>query len=404
MRFVRTRVPVLLLALLSGLLQTPAQADTLQLTVAEDKTTGYNRSAFKHWIDADKDGCDTRSEVLIEEAIVKPKIGPKCKLTGGRWVSVYDGKTITNPSQLDVDHLVPLAEAWRSGAWKWTAAQRQAYANDLGNWETLIAVSANTNRSKSDKDPALWMPSIDRCVYIMHWVTTKWRYSLSVDVKELNAIEKISQECFGTTSIRLPPTLYKVIDDSSNSDKPALPVIPAPVVTYIEKEGITENRVVPIDIFIPEITGFDANKMGLFLINLKGSGRPEQLDCGINQNNNDFKRLSNYDNYIPIVPISLTCDFPAGRAAEFQLQVIPKKGFQSSFSNSRAVGPVTPFKVEVTLSGASPTPTPTPSQILITPVTPGAFCSPAGAIGKSSSGVTYTCKSSPTDSRNRWRQ
>jgi hypothetical protein len=67
----------------------------------------------------------------FEEAIVKPKIGPKCKLTGGKWISAYDGKTITNASQLDVDHLVPLAEAWRSGAWKWTPVQRQTFANDL---------------------------------------------------------------------------------------------------------------------------------------------------------------------------------------------------------------------------------------------------------------------------------
>ena len=166
MKFVRTRVLVLLLVFMSGLLQAPAQAETLQLTVAEDKTTGYNRSAFKHWIDTDKDGCDTRAEVLIEEAIVKPKIGLKCKLTGGKWVSAYDGKTITNPSQLDVDHMVPLAEAWRSGAWKWTAEQREAFANDLDNSEALIAVTLSTNRSKGDKDPSSWMPKETQCNYV----------------------------------------------------------------------------------------------------------------------------------------------------------------------------------------------------------------------------------------------
>jgi len=93
-----------------------AMATDVPLTITEDKLTGYDRSLFKHWIDADKDGCDTRAEVLIEEAIVKPKVGPKCKLTGGKWLSAYDGKTVINSSLLDVDHMVPLAEAWRSGA------------------------------------------------------------------------------------------------------------------------------------------------------------------------------------------------------------------------------------------------------------------------------------------------
>ena len=150
MRIYRAKIILLTSILVVGFLGTPAQAETFQLTVADDKATGYNRALFKHWIDVDKDGCDTRAEVLIEEAIVKPKIGPKCKLTGGKWLSAYDGKTLTNASQLDVDHLVPLAEAWRSGAWKWTAAQRQSFANDLENSEALVAVTLTTNRSKGD--------------------------------------------------------------------------------------------------------------------------------------------------------------------------------------------------------------------------------------------------------------
>ena len=193
MRLKRARVLVLLLVVSSGLLQTPAQADTLQLTIAEDKATGYNRALFKHWIDADKDGCDTRAEVLIEEAIVKPKIGLKCKLTGGKWVSAYDGKAITNASQLDVDHLVPLAEAWRSGAWKWTAAKRQAFANDLDNSEALIAVTLTTNRSKGDKDPTLWTPAKSYCEYLNSWIKIKSQYNLTVDVLEWNFFKAASE-------------------------------------------------------------------------------------------------------------------------------------------------------------------------------------------------------------------
>lgn len=195
MKFARSRVLALLAIFLGSIFQIPASASTHQLVVAEDKTTGYKRAAFKHWIDADRNGCNTRAEVLIEEAIEKPMIGPKCKLTGGKWFSAYDGKTITSATKLDVDHMVPLAEAWRSGAWKWTAAQRQAFANDLENSETLIAVTATTNRSKGDKDPSLWMPAKDQCVYVQNWISIKTNYSLTVDSLESEAINSLLGTC-----------------------------------------------------------------------------------------------------------------------------------------------------------------------------------------------------------------
>jgi len=399
MRFYKAKIILLASVLVVGFLGTPAIASSFPLTVSEDKLSGYNRNLFKHWIDADKDGCDTRAEVLIDEAIVKPKIGPKCKLTGGKWVSAYDGKTITNSSQLDVDHFVPLAEAWRSGAWKWTPMQRQAFANDLEDSRALIAVTLSTNRSKGDKDPALWMPSIDKCVYLMNWITIKWKYSLTVDVKELAGIERI-KECFGDRNFSIIRDVPKVIEDSLNIDKPALPILPAPVVSYIEKSEVFANLVVKVDITVPEINGFDSKRMLLSLVDLKdSSGRPVKQNCSFNNGNN---RLIEYDRYIPVIPISLGCEIAAGRLAEFQLQLIPKDGFLSDFSNSRTVGPIVPFKVEVTSTG--PSPIPTPSQAVVSPISPGAFCSPAGAIGKASSGVTYTCKASPTDTRNRWRQ
>ncbi len=80
-----------------------------------------------------------------------------CYPTSGRWYSPYDGATWTAASDLDIDHMVPLAEAWASGAWAWTTSRRQTYANDLGGPE-LWAVTDNVNQSKSDKDPAEWQP------------------------------------------------------------------------------------------------------------------------------------------------------------------------------------------------------------------------------------------------------
>ena len=117
-------VTAVLVSFLLGLVPTPVSALSADPQISPDYSQGYNRESFgKDWIDADKNGCKTRAEVLIAEAVVKPKVGKKCALTGGKWVSAYDAKTITDASKLDVDHLVPLAEAWRSGAWAWTAKQ-----------------------------------------------------------------------------------------------------------------------------------------------------------------------------------------------------------------------------------------------------------------------------------------
>jgi hypothetical protein len=156
-------------------------AEKITLTIAADQIGGYSRSLFKHWIDVDKDGCNTRYEVLIAEAIVKPKVSAGCYLTGGRWRSSYDGKVFTNPTGLDIDHMVPLAEAWRSGAWAWTATQRMDFANDLEDSRSLIAVTASLNRSKGDRDVAVWLPLRAQCNYISNWIAVKWRFDLTVD-------------------------------------------------------------------------------------------------------------------------------------------------------------------------------------------------------------------------------
>ena len=172
-------------AILLSLNISPAfAAEKITLTVTEDQVGGYSRSLFRHWIDADKDGCNTRYEVLIAEAIVKPKVGAGCYLTGGKWKSPYEGKVFTNPTGLDIDHMVPLAEAWRSGAWAWTAAQRMEFANDLEDSRSLLAVTASLNRSKGDRDIAGWLPAKAQCAYISNWIAVKSRFDLTVDPTE----------------------------------------------------------------------------------------------------------------------------------------------------------------------------------------------------------------------------
>ncbi|MET7297413.1 HNH endonuclease family protein [Embleya sp. NPDC005575] len=167
------------------------------LRVAEENRAGYDRDAFRHWVDADKDGCSTRAEVLIEEAVTPPEIGAKCALTGGRWYSYYEDAYVDGASGLDIDHMVPLAEAWDSGASAWTPQQREQYANDLDQPRALVAVTAKYNRSKADQDPGTWLPPYEgaRCTYLTDWVTVKTKYDLTVDTTELATLERLGAQC-----------------------------------------------------------------------------------------------------------------------------------------------------------------------------------------------------------------
>ncbi|MGV9253239.1 HNH endonuclease family protein [Streptomyces sp. NPDC003697] len=187
-----------------------AEPNTLPMTAAVDSLPlaaevrdGYQRTSFRHWNAGENpaDGCNTRAEVLISEAIVPPEVLPGCKLSGGLWWSYYDARWMTPASTLDIDHMVPLAEAWDSGASQWTAQRREAYANDLGAQASLVAVSAASNRSKADQDPAQWLPpAVDgTCRYASEWIATKLRWGLTVDAVELEALVQLAEACPGTT-------------------------------------------------------------------------------------------------------------------------------------------------------------------------------------------------------------
>jgi hypothetical protein len=162
------------------------------LKVAPESRTGYVRTKFKHWVSVGN-GCDSRKAVIISEATVKPVVEKGCVIKGGEWLSVYDSVKVTDAGKLDVDHMVPLAEAWDSGASAWDDKKRELYANDQTDARHLIAVTGASNRSKSDRDPAEWMPTNEKykCQYIMNWVSIKVRWSLFVDEKELLAIKSI---------------------------------------------------------------------------------------------------------------------------------------------------------------------------------------------------------------------
>jgi hypothetical protein len=159
------------------------------LKVAEEVRAGYKRDNFKHWVGTGN-GCDSRKSVIISEAIKSPVVEKGCVIKGGEWLSIYDNVKVTEAGKLDVDHMVPLAEAWDSGAQEWDAKKRELYANDQTDPRHLIAVTGSSNRSKSDQDPADWMPTNKSytCDYIANWVSIKVRWSLSIDAKEKSAL------------------------------------------------------------------------------------------------------------------------------------------------------------------------------------------------------------------------
>ncbi len=177
------------------------------LVVSAETRAGYERTLFPHWIDADKNGCDTRDEVLIAEAIVKPTVGAGCRLGGGRWLSPYDGLETTDPATLDIDHMVPLAEAWDSGAGTWTTDRRRLYANDLGVDWALVGVTAGVNRSKSDQDAAEWLPPLVsyRCTYQSMWLAVKVRWALAVDSAERAALAAGIAGCSNRMPVAIAP-------------------------------------------------------------------------------------------------------------------------------------------------------------------------------------------------------
>ncbi|BCB80407.1 HNH endonuclease family protein [Phytohabitans flavus] len=165
-----------------------------QLTVAKaGSMRGYSRDRFPHWRDAGRN-CDVRDTVLERDGKDVELSG--CNVVSGRWVSVYDGRTLTKPSDVDIDHMVPLANAWRSGADKWNDDRRADFANDLTRPQ-LRAVSASSNRSKGDQDPSQWKPANRDfwCEYAVDWIEVKHFWQLRITADEKAALSDMLDTC-----------------------------------------------------------------------------------------------------------------------------------------------------------------------------------------------------------------
>jgi len=160
--------------------------------------TGYDRELYGDWIDADGDCQDTRTEVLVRQAD-----GPitwegdrRCEIESGTWHGPYTGRTFRDPSNLHIDHLVPLAEAHESGAAAWPAKRKRAFANSPKN---LIVVEAGANMSKGAEGPTEWLPPAQgyHCEYVERWVEVKEKWGLTMGPAERNAVRRLSEACPG---------------------------------------------------------------------------------------------------------------------------------------------------------------------------------------------------------------
>ena len=176
----------------------PAEQATLENTLLtqlgslriepEYEATPYDRSEFPHWDDEDGDGMNTRLEILSLE-----------KVGNVGWYSRWDGEWYAGEGGLsaprfDIDHIVSLKEAWRSGAGEWSTSDKDTFADDMLN---LTAVTASSNRSKGAKDASEWLPSeaSGKCYLLIRVIQVKTKWSLSIDQDEYTALKELTESC-----------------------------------------------------------------------------------------------------------------------------------------------------------------------------------------------------------------
>jgi hypothetical protein len=155
---------------------------------------GYVRKKFGSWR-ATGQHCDVRERVVVRDGR-GVSVDEACESVVGSWISFYDGERIRDASELDIDHVVPLANAWRSGARDWSPERRRQFANDLVDPQ-LIAVSASSNRSKGDSAPEEWKPPRRAawCLYARWWIDVKTVWRLTVTREENTALGAMLTTC-----------------------------------------------------------------------------------------------------------------------------------------------------------------------------------------------------------------
>lgn len=172
------------------------QLAALRIDDRSSPDSRYSRDAWSHWDDVDGNGCDARQDALIAWSVVPATVNRSgtCKVITGSWISPYDGVTTTVPGDFDVDHLVPLENAFRSGGWRWDATRRRAFANDP---KELVVASARSNRTKGSDPPDQWRPPNrdSWCAYATGWLSVKVTWDLTATTSERDALGQMLDTC-----------------------------------------------------------------------------------------------------------------------------------------------------------------------------------------------------------------
>ena len=191
------------------------------------------------WSDDDGDCINTRHEVLILESLNPVDLSSSgCTVTNGQWFAAFTGTYVTNPSSLDIDHFVPLANAHDSGGWSWSSGTKSSYYNDLSDPQHLIAVTDSANSSKGSRGPDEWKPpdSSYWCQYADTWIDIKVRWGLTVTSAELTALESMLGTCDG------PPTgVYVLPAATSTTTSTATTTSTTLTTTVVPNPGNTKN-------------------------------------------------------------------------------------------------------------------------------------------------------------------
>lgn len=181
--------------------------DRLPVISRAGSAGGYRRSEFgQSWVDTDGNGCNQRDDVLLRDALPDRELvvvtQGSCDhdVLAGTWLDPYTGRELTftdlkdqaQAQAIQIDHVVSLSDAWASGAWEWTPLERIGFANDLDN---LLAVDGPTNQAKSDRGPPDWLPEVDRCRYVEHYVQVKDAYGLGVSGDAIAGLRRLLQQC-----------------------------------------------------------------------------------------------------------------------------------------------------------------------------------------------------------------
>jgi hypothetical protein len=180
-----------------------AELATIRVHAIPGRDPSYERDAFGDpWSDrgigiADAgNGCDTRNDVLRRDAkpgTLRFKAGGTCAVSGGTWISPYNGAKLTRTSVIDIDHVVPLGRAWSAGAKSWVAQRRLNFANDPDN---LLAADASSNRSKGDLGPAAWRPVVQgQCSYAAKYIHATRKYGLPLAAADVTALREMLGTC-----------------------------------------------------------------------------------------------------------------------------------------------------------------------------------------------------------------